>query len=46
MNKIVERAYEMPDRRIDSAIILAFDIGKSGAVITHMDSIVKYDPYL
>lgn len=37
---------EMPDRRIDSAIILAFDIEKSGAVITHIDSIVKYDPYL
>ncbi len=37
---------EMPDREIYGAIILAFDIGKSGAVITHIDSMPRYTPYL
>lgn len=40
------RPGEMPKQRINSAVILAFDIGKSGAVITHIDSITGYVPYL
>lgn len=37
---------EMPQQRINGAIILAFDIGKAGAFITHIDSIAHYSPYL
>lgn len=37
---------QMPDRRIVGGMILAFDVQKSGVVITHADTIERYTPWL
>jgi len=37
---------QMPDRCIVGGMILAFDVQKSGAVITHADTIERYTPWL